>query len=133
MHFALADPRGGPGTPPGVQILSFSCSFRQKVEKIIPLWELGLPSSGKSWIRHCFEYTFYNQTLLRIFINHTYDLDSLVPAILHHSQQDIHLYIYCTPCQTDSDSLSCNPRHSIHLYILEQQSQFIYNYIFNEP
>ena len=33
---SLADPRGAPGTrapPPGVQILSFSCSFRQKCEK----------------------------------------------------------------------------------------------------
>ena len=54
-----------------------------------------------------------------MFTNHTYDPDSLVPAILHHSLQGIHLYIYCIPCQTDSDSLSYNPRHSIHLHILE--------------
>ena len=33
---SLADPRGVPGTcPPHVQILSFSCSFRQKIWKII--------------------------------------------------------------------------------------------------
>ena len=42
--------KGGPGThAPRVQILS--CSFRQKVDQIIPLWELA-PPSGKSWIRH---------------------------------------------------------------------------------
>ena len=35
---------------PGVQILSFSCSFRQKLQ-IIPLWELAHPS-GKYWIHH---------------------------------------------------------------------------------
>ena len=35
--------RQGRAPPPGVQILSFSCSFRQKVEKIIPLWELAPP------------------------------------------------------------------------------------------
>ena len=29
----LADPRAAPGIPPGVQILSFSCSFRQKYLK----------------------------------------------------------------------------------------------------
>ena len=35
-NLSLADPRGAPGTrapPLGVQILSFSCSFRQKCEK----------------------------------------------------------------------------------------------------
>ena len=42
---ALADPRGAPGTraPPGVQILSFSCSFRQKNWKIIALLGVGAP------------------------------------------------------------------------------------------
>ena len=36
---------GVPGTcaPPGVQILSFSCTFRQKICKIIPIWELAHP------------------------------------------------------------------------------------------
>ena len=33
LHIALADPRGAPGTPPGVQILLFSCSFWQNFEK----------------------------------------------------------------------------------------------------
>ena len=38
---ALVDLGGTPGTHPlGVQILSFSCSFRQKICKIIPIWEL---------------------------------------------------------------------------------------------
>ena len=47
----LADPRGAPGTPPSVQFLSFSCSFRQKSWQIIgicpklrgwrlPFWEI---------------------------------------------------------------------------------------------
>ena len=38
--------KGAPGTRPlplGVQILSFSCSFRQKIDKIIPIWELAHP------------------------------------------------------------------------------------------
>ena len=35
VNLSLADPRGAPGmrAPLGVQILSFSCSFRQKIEK----------------------------------------------------------------------------------------------------
>ena len=45
--FALADPRGHQGrAAPWVQILSFSCSFRQKICKIILLRELA--PSGKS-------------------------------------------------------------------------------------
>ena len=45
---AIGGSKGGGGArdarpPPGAQILSFSCSFRQKVEKIIPLWELAPP------------------------------------------------------------------------------------------
>ena len=35
--------RQGHALPLGVQILSFSCSFYQKVKKIIPLWELTHP------------------------------------------------------------------------------------------
>ena len=35
--------RQGRAPPLGAQILSFSCSFQQKVEKIIPLWELAPP------------------------------------------------------------------------------------------
>ena len=47
----LADPRGAPRTPPSVQFLSFSCSFRQNFCQIIgicprrrgwrlPIWEI---------------------------------------------------------------------------------------------
>ena len=36
----------GMRTPLGVQILSFSCSFRPKMCKIIPLWELALPQEN---------------------------------------------------------------------------------------
>ena len=43
--------------PPGVQILSISCSFREKLAKSYvgapPPRGVGTPSSGKSWIRHC--------------------------------------------------------------------------------
>ena len=39
------------GTPPGVQILSFSCSFRQKNVQNTPTSGVGAPS-GKSWIGH---------------------------------------------------------------------------------
>ena len=38
--------KGAPGTRalcPRDQILSFSCSFRQKIRKIIPIWELAHP------------------------------------------------------------------------------------------
>ena len=45
QYIALADLKGGQGRPPRVQILSFLCSFRKKIDKIIPIWE--------SWIRHC--------------------------------------------------------------------------------
>ena len=41
--------------PLGVQILSISCSFREKLAKSYvgaPPWGVGAPSSGKSWIRH---------------------------------------------------------------------------------
>ena len=55
-----APPRENPGSatvnrkrPPRVQILSFSCSFWQKMCKIIPIWELAQVLWGKSWIRHC--------------------------------------------------------------------------------
>ena len=37
---------GSKEAPPGVRILSFSCSFWQKVEKIIPLWELEPPQEN---------------------------------------------------------------------------------------
>ena len=53
----LADPvtdlRGDvrDASPPGVQILSFLCSFRQKRLVSIPTLGVGAPS-GKSWIRH---------------------------------------------------------------------------------
>ena len=40
------------GRAPWVQILSFSCSFRQKFEKIIAILGVGAPPWGKSWIHH---------------------------------------------------------------------------------
>ena len=46
--------RGRQGRPPGFQILSFSCSLRQQIWKIITLLGVGPTPSGKSWIRHCF-------------------------------------------------------------------------------
>ena len=59
--------------PMGVQIPSFSCSFRQKVCKIIPLWELVPPR--KSWIRHLYTFlnsfnliNFYLKTSSRFFV-----------------------------------------------------------------
>ena len=57
----LANPMGGGGcfhgrAPLGVQILSFPCSFQEKIcnnnRLAHPLWELASPS-GKSVIRHC--------------------------------------------------------------------------------
>ena len=44
---------GGPGPPLGSKFFQVSCSFRQKIEKIIPILEVGAPPWGKSWIRHC--------------------------------------------------------------------------------
>ena len=35
--------RQGRAPPPGVQILSFSCSFQLKIRKIIGFWELAPP------------------------------------------------------------------------------------------
>ena len=45
--YTLADLRGAPGTPPGVQILSFSCSFRQKNLQNNPNLGIGAPPLGK--------------------------------------------------------------------------------------
>ena len=36
----------------GVQILSFSCSFLQKILQNNTNLGVGVPTSGKSWIRH---------------------------------------------------------------------------------
>ena len=45
---ALADLRGPPGTPPPIQILSFSCSCRPKKNRLpLPLWELAPPPPRK--------------------------------------------------------------------------------------
>ena len=50
--------RGGRASPLlGFQILSISCSFWGNLAKSYvgaPLWGVGAPSSGKSWIRHWF-------------------------------------------------------------------------------
>ena len=59
---SVVDLRGAPETPPRVQILSFSYSFRPKNRLVHPLWELAPPPSGKSWIRHYQS----NKFLLRI-------------------------------------------------------------------
>ena len=52
---SLADPRGKGGArdaPPGVKILSFSCSFGQKKLKNNSTFGSCRTPSGKSWIRH---------------------------------------------------------------------------------
>ena len=40
----------------GVQILSISCTFWENLTKLYvgAPWKVGAPTSGKSWIRHCF-------------------------------------------------------------------------------
>ena len=54
-NYPLADLRGaGTRTPLGVQILSFSCSFRPKKLQNNPNLGVGAPPWGKSWIRHCY-------------------------------------------------------------------------------
>ena len=53
---ALADLRGRKGrAPPGVQILSISCSFGKIWQNCMlsAPWRVGAPTSEKSWIRHC--------------------------------------------------------------------------------
>ena len=45
--------REGRTPPPGVQILSISCSFRENLACSRPPWRVHAPPSGKSWIRHC--------------------------------------------------------------------------------
>ena len=51
---AVADLRGARGTPPGVQIISISCSFWQNLTKsYVGAWRVGTSTSRKSWIRHC--------------------------------------------------------------------------------
>ena len=51
----------------GVQILSFSCSFWSKNWKIIAVLGVGVPSSGKSWIRYCSE---CSQTICSVICQH---------------------------------------------------------------
>ena len=48
-RYSLADPRGGPGTPPGSKFFHFHAGKSNRL--VHPLWELAAPS-GKSWIRH---------------------------------------------------------------------------------
>ena len=47
--------------PPGFQTLSISCSFRENLAEWYvgapPPRGVGAPTSGKSWIRHCFGLT----------------------------------------------------------------------------
>ena len=46
-------------TPPGVQILSISCNFWENNGQIIASLRVGAPSSGKSWIRHCYHHLMF--------------------------------------------------------------------------
>ena len=46
--------------PLGVQILSISCSFREKFGVFTPPLEGSRPPSGKSWIRHWLKFNFGN-------------------------------------------------------------------------
>ena len=48
-HHTIGRSKGGTrdARPPGVQILSFSCSFQQKFEKIIPILGVGAPPLEK--------------------------------------------------------------------------------------
>ena len=49
---SLVDPTGAVGTrTPPFQVPTFSCSFRQKNNN--RNWGVAVPTSGKSWIRHC--------------------------------------------------------------------------------
>ena len=87
--------KGGARDAPGVQILSFSCSFRQKVYKIIPLWELASPP-GKSWIRHCYDVFIWKRTNLGSFaqeksIKHRWMMD-IESA---HITQFVKYLVYC--------------------------------------
>ena len=84
-HTSVVDPSGTTGTRPLlVQILSFSCSFQQKIAKKqvgapvseigAPVSEIGAPPLGKSWIRpwtHCFVSNQSNTSTCRnpLFIN----------------------------------------------------------------
>ena len=61
---------------PPVQILSFSCSFQQKICKIIALLGVGTPPSRKSWISHCRLHVPYPSPSLSNFI--------IVPMMTDH-------------------------------------------------
>ena len=65
IHHTLADPRGTTHARLGIQMLSFSPSFRHKNCKnnrlAHPLWELA-PPSGKTWTRPCHNYCSQNWT-----------------------------------------------------------------------
>ena len=43
LGYSFVDPGGARDAPPGVQLLSFSCTFQQKTCKIIPVWEWDPP------------------------------------------------------------------------------------------
>ena len=72
----MADLRGVRGTrPPPIQILSISCSFWEKFGKIIcwrppPPRRVGVPTSGKSWIRHWKLFTDRSEVSKRISLSH---------------------------------------------------------------
>ena len=60
IYSALADPRGAPGAPlPRVPILSFWHTKFSKRNHIRRRHEVGAPSYGKFWIRHCSPFLAY--------------------------------------------------------------------------
>ena len=56
VYFAVANLRGARGTPPrGPKFFQFHAVFGKIWEnRMLPPRGVGAPSSGKSWIRHCF-------------------------------------------------------------------------------
>ena len=111
----LVDPRGAPGThaPLGVQILSFSCSFRQKNWKIIALLGVGAAPWGKSWIRHwlhfhlmpfCTSVCLLNFPLNHIYLKMCFELSQYgmgMPTVSYNKPSLVccplvpHLYLSC--------------------------------------
>ena len=71
--------REGRTPPPGVQILSISCSFRENLACSRPPWRVHAPPSGKSWIRHCIRFIFVNLLLYNSLIfKILFQLDRLI-------------------------------------------------------
>ena len=83
--------------PPGVQILSISCSFWENLAKSYvggPPWRVGAPSSRKSWIRHCNLSKYFadgslkvSKTLFRQFWNTLHQREKASKKKNSHVQQ----------------------------------------------